>query len=92
MPNSETSQGPDLSTQIPAGDFHPFRSRKTPYGWGIRHTPTGSIFGYIGEKSKCFGVCAALNGQWEVSKELLGDPPKTLPDDYYETRFGNCEV
>lgn len=53
------------------GVYHPFRDHDTPFGWGIRHSETGKIFGYIGEKSACFGVCAALNGKWEAAREFL---------------------
>ena len=63
------------------GEFHPFRDHETNFGWGICHRKTKRIFGYIGEKSKCFGVSAALNGKWEAAKEFLeGD----IPDEYFE--------
>lgn len=65
-----------------AGPYHPFRDHKTEFGWGICHAPTGRIFGYIGAKGKCFGVCAALNGKWEAAKMFMDDGG-AIPDGYF---------
>ena len=69
------------------GEYRPFRDHDTGFGWGIRHAATGAIFGYVGEKSKCFGVCAALNGNWEAAREFLKDK---LPSEYF-ARFKEYE-
>ena len=70
-----------------SGEYSPFRDHNTQFGWGIRHMPTGKIFGYIGAKGSCFGVCAALNGKYEAAKVFIESSGK-IPNEYFE-RFNN---
>lgn len=53
------------------GIFYPMREHNTEFGWAIVHNNSKRIFGYIGSKSSCFGVCAALNGEMEAAREFL---------------------
>lgn len=64
------------------GVYHPFRDHSTQFGWGIVHTASGNIFGYIGAKSEAFGVAAALNGKWEAARLFLKDSTK-IPGEYF---------
>ena len=65
------------------GPFSPFRDHATEFGWGILHQPTGRIFGYVGSKGACFGVCAALNEKWEAAKIYI-EGSSDIPDDYFD--------
>lgn len=68
------------------GPYSPFRDHNTEFGWGIRHQPTGRVFGYIGDKGSAFGTSAALNGKWEAAKIFM-EHSLEIEDEYFVRNF-----